>query len=74
MAEIDGAQFFGSYDVDKVKIEDDMLDFVYIDSCSDWKTLLKILDTLRSGKDGHFPEVRNSFCLTEFVNTYFLVD
>lgn len=56
MAEIDLAQLFP--EVDKINVEIDMLDFSFVEKCNDWKMLMKILQILKSGKEGHYPEVR----------------
>lgn len=61
MAEIDVAQLFP--EVDKLQVEVDMLDFAFVESCKDWKLLLKIVQVLKSGKEGHYPEVM--FCCYE---------
>lgn len=54
MAELEG----GILPIDpNEKIEIDMLDFAYVETCKDWKKLAKILDILRSGKEGYYPEV-----------------
>mmetsp|Transcript_18579 Transcript_18579/g.20196 ORF Transcript_18579/g.20196 Transcript_18579/m.20196 type:complete len:916 (-) Transcript_18579:34-2781(-) len=58
MAEIDLAQLFP--EVDKLQVEVDMMDFSFVESCSDWKQLLKILQVLKSGKEGHYPELVRS--------------
>lgn len=69
MAEIDRTQLFGYADIDKIQVELEMLDFEYVEKCSDWKVLMKILDVLRSGKEGHFPEV----CICFIVRFSFMV-
>lgn len=55
MAELDKNFFTSS--VDSTPVEIDMLDFSYVEHCDDWKKLFSILQILRSGKEGHFPEV-----------------
>ena len=40
-----------------VKIDVEMLDYGYIDKCNDAKILRGIVDTLKSGKEGVWPEV-----------------
>lgn len=57
MAELDHAYHFPG--VENIQVEVDMMDFAYIDTCDDWKKLMKILQVLSSGKEGHYPEVGN---------------
>jgi hypothetical protein len=57
MAEIDLVNIFPG--VENVEVDVEMLDFAYIETCSEWKKLLKILHTLKSGKEGFYPEVRS---------------
>ena len=38
----------------------DMCDYGYVDECSDKKKLQGILNLLKSGKEGHYPEVRRA--------------
>ena len=39
------------------KIEIDMLDFCFIKECKDWKLVNAIVDVLKSGKEGYYPDV-----------------
>ena len=55
MAELDKTFFVPG--LDQIQIELDMLDFGFIESCNDWVKLLKVVETLKSGKEGHYPEV-----------------
>lgn len=55
MAELDRFGFVPG--LEEIQIEVDMLDFDYVANCNDWKTVLKILQILSSGKEGHFPAV-----------------
>ena len=55
MAELDKVFFVPG--LDKIQVEVDMLDFSYIEKCNDWVKLLKIVETLKSGHEGHYPEV-----------------
>ena len=41
----------------KTEITVDMLDFGYVEGCSDVKVLKGILDKLQSGQEGIYPEV-----------------
>lgn len=41
--------------VDKITV--DMCDYGYVDECNDQKKLSGILNLLRSGKEGFYPEV-----------------
>lgn len=41
-----------------VEITSDMLDYGYVEECDDPNKLRGILDTLRSGRDGVYPDVR----------------
>lgn len=38
----------------------DMCDYGYVDECNDKKKLQGILNLLKSGKEGHYPEVRGA--------------
>lgn len=40
------------------KIEVEMLDYAYVRDCTDWNQLSAIVDVLKSGKEGHYPDVR----------------
>jgi hypothetical protein len=55
MAELD--KLFHVAGLDKIDVEIDMLDFQYIESCDDWLKLAKIVEILKSGQEGHYPEV-----------------
>lgn len=55
MAELDKSLF--SAGTEATQVEVDMLDFHYVEECSDWKKLFAILELLQSGKEGHYPEV-----------------
>lgn len=55
MAELDKP--FISSDLENIPIDVDMLDFAFVEKCDDWKQLFRILQELKSGKEGHYPEV-----------------
>lgn len=55
MAELDHAYHFPG--VESIQVEVDMMDFAFIETCDDWKKLMKVLQVLSSGKEGHYPEV-----------------
>jgi hypothetical protein len=55
MAEIDITLLFP--EIEKINVEIEMLDFTFVENCSDWKVLLKVLQVLQSGKEGHYPEL-----------------
>ena len=38
-------------------IDAEMLDFVYVEQCEDVEKLKGIVAVLKSGRDGHYPEV-----------------
>lgn len=39
------------------KVEVEMLDYSYVNECTDWKQLNMIVDVLKSGKEGYYPDV-----------------
>jgi hypothetical protein len=39
------------------KVELEMLDYAYVNECKDWNKLSAILDVLKSGKEGYYPDV-----------------
>ena len=41
----------------EAKVEVEMLDYGYVEKCNDWKQVHAILNVLRSGNEGHYPEV-----------------
>lgn len=41
----------------ETKIEIEMLDYGYVSNCNDWKQVHAILTVLRSGNEGHYPDV-----------------
>lgn len=45
----------------KVEVTTEMMDYAFVDKCSDKDTLRAILAALKSGKEGHFPHVRVLF-------------
>lgn len=51
-----GNLFFGNEN-SKISVDVEMLDFQYISECKDWKIVNAIVETLKSGKEGHYPEV-----------------
>jgi hypothetical protein len=55
MAELDTTLFFPG--LESIVVDVDMLDFTYVERCSDWLKLAKILQILKSGKEGYYPEV-----------------
>lgn len=42
------------------RIDVDMLDYEYVRNCSDWRMLNAILEVLKSGKEGFYPDVSTS--------------
>lgn len=44
----------------KVPVEVEMLDYDYIDKCSDSAKLQAIVEVLKSGREGFYPDVRTS--------------
>jgi hypothetical protein len=57
MAELDQV-FVGSEQISEIKnVEVEWLDYEFVKNCNDVKKLQLILQTLKSGKEGHFPEV-----------------
>lgn len=59
MAELD-TPFLNS-SLENMPVEVDMLDFAYVENCDDWKKLYAIFQVLKSGKEGHYPDV-SYFC------------
>lgn len=55
MAEL--GNLFGNAGVKDAKVEVEMLDYGYISECKDWTLLNTIVDVLKSGKEGHYPDV-----------------
>lgn len=55
MAEL--GNLFGGGEANEAKIEVEMLDYGYIGDCKDWSVVSAILDVLKSGKEGHYPDV-----------------
>lgn len=55
MAEL--GNLFGSTAVKDAKVEVEMLDYGYIGECKDWTLLTTIVEVLKSGKEGHYPDV-----------------
>ena len=41
-----------------VEVNVEMMDYAYVDQCSDKATLRAILAALKEGKEGHYPHVR----------------
>jgi hypothetical protein len=52
-----------------VDIDVDMLDYGFIGKCDDAKILRGIIDTLKSGKEGIYPEVSDFFCRCLVLHT-----
>lgn len=59
MAELDKGLFSS---VGESPVDVDMLDFAYVEECQDWKKLYSILEVLKSGKEGFYPEVPQFAC------------
>lgn len=59
MAELEG--FFFVPGLENIQVEAEMLDYDYIAKCDDWQKLLKIVEVLKSGKEGNYPDVSNYF-------------
>jgi len=56
MAEL-GNIFGTSASTKETKIEVEMLDYAYVNECTDWNQLNAILDVLKSGKEGFYPDL-----------------
>jgi hypothetical protein len=59
MAELEGT-LGSSQDFDannNIKVETDWLDFDFVKDCNDKKKLTLIFNTLKTGREGHYPEV-----------------
>jgi hypothetical protein len=57
MAEL-GKLFAGSSESSgEKKVEVEMLDYGYISDCKDWSLMSAIVEVLKSGKEGHYPDV-----------------
>lgn len=56
MAELDDGWLNLSAD-SGVNVDVENLDFAFVEACVDWKQLYKVLALLRSGKEGHYPDV-----------------
>lgn len=41
----------------EVKVDVEMLDYGYINDCKDWSQMSAIVGVLKSGKEGHYPDV-----------------
>ena len=62
----------GSIDDGSVDIE--WLDFEYINNCTDLNRLKSIYSVLKSGKEGHYPEVCNLlFFIPSFISNFFFM-
>jgi len=44
----------------EAKVEVEMLDYAYVSNCNDWKQVHAILTVLKSGHEGHYPDVSTS--------------
>lgn len=57
MAEL--GDLFGSSasSVKDFQVDIEMLDYKFIEECKDWKKLNVIVDVLKSGKEGYYPDV-----------------
>jgi hypothetical protein len=56
MAEL-GNLFGGTSSAEESKIEVEMLDYGYVNECTDWKQMSAIVRVLKSGKEGIYPDV-----------------
>lgn len=57
MAEL-GNLFAGSSEASgEKKVEVEMLDYGYINDCKDWSLMSAIVEVLKSGREGHYPDV-----------------
>ncbi|KAJ1422462.1 hypothetical protein B484DRAFT_332256, partial [Ochromonadaceae sp. CCMP2298] len=56
MAEL-GNLFGQSSAQEEAKVEVEMLDYGYVNDCTDWKQLNAILNVLKSGKEGIYPDL-----------------
>ncbi len=67
MAELDKWLHIPGFE--NVEVDVDMLDFPFIENCSDWVKLAKIVHILKSGEEGYYPEVRIFYqCFEPVVN------
>ena len=49
----------------------DMLDYTYVNGCEDHKQLSAILNLLKSGKEGYYPDVSNIQRITMVIHLIF---
>ena len=47
-----------------------MLDYGFIEGCSDVKLLHDIVSVLKSGKEGYYPDVKNAFIISVVASKY----
>lgn len=57
MAEL-GNLFLGGAGAPRdVQVDVEMLDYAYVNECNDWHKISAILDVLKSGREGYYPDV-----------------
>ena len=56
----------------KIEIATEMLDYKYVEDCDDTRKLKGILETLRSGRDGFYPDVR-ALSLSLYLYSFFFL-
>lgn len=69
MAEF-GDLFNTNNDVDNIKVEIEMLDYGYVQECNDCNKLQSILKVLKSGKEGHYPDVSLNYLYAIILTLY----
>ena len=57
----------------KVNVEVEMLDYGFINECNDRHQLSAILEVLKSGKEGIYPDVCTSIHTTKYILTHELI-
>lgn len=65
MAELSG--LLSTEETKSIHCDVDWLDYGYVRNCNDASKLRLILDTLRSGKEGSYPEVSIIYFLSIFI-------
>ena len=70
MAEL-GNLFAGSSSGEEFKVEVEMLDYGYINECKDWNKINAIVNVLKSGTEGYYPDVssKTNILLCHIIET-----
>jgi hypothetical protein len=50
-----------------VKVDVEMLDYAYVQECKDVDKVNAILEVLKSGKEGHYPDVNSLLSLLKLI-------